>query len=222
MAFSCWMGRASSFRALGKACCRSLLLIGCRFKCFWGSPTAPLGQGPCLDNVTVGPLFKNFTLYRHHTLCFIFTNFFTFSVMLSMVHILLACTLCNIKRKVFFYNFALNSIVLLEAWNEGLVLVMHFMFTWLHCILFHCISIVYRLQVALVQCFDVELRVISTGYCKEYFYSIGWILLAKLWGCLAFSPAPAFSSQAALSPQVPPPPSSPLPKIININVLIHT
>ena len=71
----------------------------------------------------------------------------------------------------------------------------------------HCISIVYSLQVALIQCFDVELRVISTGYCKEYFYSIGWILLARLWGCLAFSPAPAFSSQAALSPH----PSPPLP-----------
>ena len=41
MAFSCWMGRTSSFWALRKACCRSLLLIGCRFKCFWGSPHRP-------------------------------------------------------------------------------------------------------------------------------------------------------------------------------------
>ena len=100
-------------------------------------------------------------LYIHKLVYFLFNAF-------HGTYILLACTLCNIKRKVFLYNFALNSIVLLEASNEGLVLVMHFMFTWLR-----CISIVYRLQVALIQCFDVELRVISTGYCKEYFYSIG-------------------------------------------------
>ena len=139
VASSCWMGRASSFWALRKACCRSLLLIGCRFKCFWGSPTAPLGQGPCLDNVTVGPLFKNFTLYRHHTLCFIFTSFFTSYVMLSVVHILLACTLCNIKRKVLFYNMLLW--IQLYCWGLKGWLVMHLMFTWLH-----CMFIVYTVQ----------------------------------------------------------------------------
>ena len=136
MAFSCWTGQASSFWALRKACCRSLLLIGCRFKCFWGSPHRPPGPGAMFGQRDRWAAFHSlYTLSSPHTLLYIHKLFCFLCNAFHGTYVLLACTLCNIKRKVFFYNFAWNSIVLLEAWNEGLVLVMHFMFTWLHCIL---------------------------------------------------------------------------------------
>ena len=105
MAFSCWTGQASSFWALRKACCRSLLLIGCRFKCFWGSPHRPPGPGAMFGQRDRWAAFHSlYTLSSPHTLLYIHK-------------------LCNIKKKVFFYNVTLNSFVLLEAWmSEGLVI----------------------------------------------------------------------------------------------------
>ena len=70
-------GTSIKLLSVGKACCRSLLLIGCRFKCFWGSPHRPPGPGAMFGQRDRWAAFQElYTLSSPHTLLYIHKLFY--------------------------------------------------------------------------------------------------------------------------------------------------